>query len=211
MKRLLTILLVVAMATPAFSQFETHRQRSRYRHNHTEHYYGLRLGLNIASVSSDVVESDLSSRTGLAFGGVFGLQLANATPVWLEAGLFYSEKGGETTFNNEKTTCRMTYLQLPIVCKYSISVYDDLFIQPFLGGYFALGLGGRTKEFANREAYDTFDRVNRFDGGLRLGCGAEYKMVYAELGFDLGLANISKGDFESARTRCFFINVGVNF
>ena len=36
-------------------------------------------------------------------------------------------------------------------------------------------------------------------------------MVYAEAGFDFGLANISKDDFQSVRNRSFFLNVGVNF
>ena len=67
------------------------------------------------------------------------------------------------------------------------------------------------KEYAIRESHSSFDDVNRFDAGLRVGCGAEFKMVYAELGFDFGLANISKNDFASTHTRNFFINVGVNF
>jgi len=32
-----------------------------------------------------------------------------------------------------------------------------------------------------------------------------------ELGYDLGLANITKDDFDSAKTRCLFINLGINF
>jgi hypothetical protein len=36
-------------------------------------------------------------------------------------------------------------------------------------------------------------------------------MVYAEVGFDFGLANISTDDFSNTRNQCFFINLGVNF
>jgi hypothetical protein len=36
-------------------------------------------------------------------------------------------------------------------------------------------------------------------------------MVYAEIGFDFGIANICDDDFASARNQNFFINVGVNF
>ncbi len=211
MKRLFTLFLLALLVIPTFAQFQSSRSRSRYNHNNTECYYGLRLGLNIATMNSEYVEFDMNSRPGLAFGAVYGHQLANSTPLWLEAGLFYSEKGGKTHINDEKHTCRLIYMQLPVVVKYSFDVTDDFYIQPFLGGYMSLGLGGKMKDYGNRTSDPSFDSFNRFDGGLRLGCGAEYQMVYAELGFDFGLTNIAKGDFDTTRTQTFFMNIGVNF
>jgi len=209
MKKIILFTLIALLATPSFAQFETSRNRSRYNHDDTERYYGLRLGLNIASLSSDVADMDMDSRAGLAFGAVYGFQLANSTPIWLEAGAFYSEKGGESKYNNVKT--RLTYLQVPVVCKYSFDIADDFYIQPFLGGYVAVGFAGKTKDYNKHESSSSYNYVNRLDGGLRIGCGVEYQMIYAEAGFDFGLANISKDDFQSVRNRCFFINVGVNF
>lgn len=209
MKKIILFTLIALLATPSLAQFETSRNRSRYNHDDTERYYGLRLGLNIASLSSDVADMDMDSRAGLAFGAVYGFQLANSTPIWLEAGAFYSEKGGESKYNNVKT--RLTYLQVPVVCKYSFDIADDFYIQPFLGGYVAVGFAGKTKDYNKHESSSSYNYVNRLDGGLRIGCGVEYQMIYAEAGFDFGLANISKDDFQSVRNRCFFINVGVNF
>ena len=211
MRRIIICIVVTILTIPAFAQFESNRQRSRYNHQDTQYYYGLRLGLNVATMSSDSPAFDTKSRSGLVLGGVYGHQLSKSTPLWLEVGLLYSEKGGEVHINNDKITYRMSYLQLPIVVKYNFDVDDDFFVQPFFGGYLALGLGGKTKDYAERESWATFDDMNRFDGGLRLGCGVEYKMMYAELGYDLGLANIAQNDFNSTRTRSFFFNVGVNF
>lgn len=211
MKKIITFVLVTILTIPAFAQFETNKQRSRYSHINTEHYIGIRIGLNIASMSSDDPLFDAGTRTGLAIGGVYGIKLSNSTPLWLEPGLMYSEKGGETTIENEKVTYRLSYLQLPIVIKYSINIDDDFYVQPFFGGYLALGVGGKAKDYGTRESYAVFDHMNRFDGGLRLGCGAEYKMIYAELGYDLGLADVANNDFDATRTRSFFFNVGVNF
>ena len=87
-------------------------------------------------------------------------------------------------------------------------------VQPFLGGYLALGVGGKTKIPARREAYSSFDSkegFQRFDGGIRLGCGLQYDFVYAELGYDIGLANISHDYFDTSRTGAFFATVGFNF
>ena len=211
MKKLLVVLVLVFVVTPTFAQYGNSHQHRKYSRFNKEIYYGLRLGLNITSLSSDIVEMDLNSWTGLAVGGVIGYRLTDNAPIWLESGLWYSEKGGKTTYLGDKVTCRLSYLQIPFVCKYSLGVADDLSIQPFLGGFFAIGVGGKVKEYAIRESHSSFDDVNRFDAGLRVGCGAEFRMVYAELGFDFGLANISKNDFASTHTRNFFINVGVNF
>lgn len=219
MRKLFLLLLTVVLAVPSYAQFETNRQRSRYNHSNTERYYGLRIGLNSSTVNSDMVQMDMSARTGLVLGAVYGMQLANSTPIWLEAGLFYSEKGGK--LNNpedpaiDNITCRLTYLQVPVVMKYSFDLADDLYIQPLLGIYAAVGVGGKTKVFTkdvnDRKSYDSFNDVNRFDFGFRLGCGVEYHMVYAEIGFDFGLANIGKDDFASVRNQNLFITAGVNF
>ena len=223
MKKLFTLMMAIAIAMPTFAQFGNSRKtRNRYNHSNVEQYYGVRLGLNVASINSSTVGLDMNSYAGLALGGIYGLQLANSTPLWLEIGAFYSEMGGkdnnflfdkndkETRISQKKTT-RLMYLKAPIVFKYEFDVADDFYVQPFLGGYFALGIGGKTKLYEDKHSYDSFDDYNRFDGGLRFGCGAEYQMVYAEIGFDFGIANICDDDFASARNQNFFINVGVNF
>ena len=213
-------MMAFAIAMPTFAQFDGSRnKKNRFNHSNVEQYYGVRLGYNIASISSSNAEVDMDSYGGWAFGGVYGLQLANSTPLWLEAGLFYSEKGGKIkNFRSEKEpgkvqekTTRLIYLQAPIVVKYAFDVADDFYIQPFLGGYLALGVGGKTKEYLDENSYDSFDNFHRLDGGIRIGCGAEYQMIYAEAGFDFGIANISDNEWKSARNQTFFINVGVNF
>lgn len=213
MKKILTLILVALMVTPSFAQFETSRKRSRYNHNDTERYYGLRLGVNSATLNSSDVFMDMNARAGLAFGAVYGMQLANSTPLWLEAGLFYSEKGGKNYVADTgiDIKCRLTYLEIPVVVKYGFDLADDFYLQPFLGGFFAVGVGGKTKDYVTRESYSSYHHVNRMDAGIRLGCGIEYQMVYAEAGFDFGLANIGKDDFDSVRTQTLFFNIGVNF
>ena len=213
MKKLITLILAATLALPALGQSygASHARTQRYDRTSTEHYFGLRLGMNVASVGSDEVFLDYTARTGLNLGFVYGVQLTNTAPVWLELGLSYSEKGGLNSGKGENIKMRMTYLEVPLVCKYSFEVSDDFYVQPFVGGYLSVGVAGRIKDYNNRVASSTYDTFNRFDGGLRFGCGAEYQMLYAELGMAFGLADISKDDFSSATTQNFFINVGVNF
>ena len=86
-------------------------------------------------------------------------------------------------------------------------------IQPFAGFYGALGVGGKIKEKDQRLSYNSFsdNAFKRLDGGLRIGCGLQFDHLYAELGCDIGLANVSHDDYDRAHTSSFFANVGVNF
>lgn len=221
MKKIILWALAALLAVPATAQ--TYRSRpappySRYSYTPTrthvvkrlDSYFGLRLGANITSISSGDIDLDTSARGGLYVGAVFGTQLSYLSPVWLELGFGYSEKGGTTNGTNDKVKYRLGYLQAPITVKYSIGV-GDVRIQPFLGGYLALGVAGQVKEYGSRQQQESFDVFNRFDGGLRLGCGLEYQMLYAEVGFDFGLANINKDDFNTAHNRALFLTAGVNF
>lgn len=177
-------------------------------------YYGLRLGLSMATIHTDDALLDGGSmQSGLNVGGIVGFQLSPAAPVYLESGLLYTEKGGKGNVEGKKFTFDLNYLQMPIIVKYSYELDDDLTVQPFFGGYLAYGIGGKVKNFADRQARSSFssDYFKRFDGGLRFGCGLQYQVLYAELSYDLGLANISRDYFGSTHNGCLSINVGVNF
>lgn len=212
-------LMSLALIVPALAQYSrphhyipprpnTHYQKS------PEMYYGLRLGAAFATVSSDDKYLDGGSiKTGLNLGAMVGFQLGYRSPVFLETGLSYVEKGGEGRYEGSKFTYNLDYLEVPLVMKYAIDVDSDCSIQPFFGGYLAVGVGGKMKDFGHRQAYSSFDNdgFNRFDGGLRLGCGVQYQFLYAELGYDIGLANISHDYFDTSHTGTLFATIGVNF
>lgn len=214
-KRLLHVLTCLIMSAPLFAQGQHLYGRTQPMYN-GEHniYYGLRLGLSLATVNSDDSELDGGSmQAGLSVGGIIGFQLAPMSPVYLESGLLYVEKGGKGYVDRKKFTFDLNYFEMPVVVKYKYEVDEDLSIQPFLGGYLALGIGGKIKNYADRDAKSSFSNeyFQRFDGGLRLGCGVEYQMMYAEIAYDLGLANINHDEFESSKNGCLSISVGVNF
>ena len=166
--------------------------------------------MNVATVNSDHPFLDGGSgQTGLGVGMTIGFQLAPASPLFLETGLSYMEKGGEGRYEHYG----LNYLEIPLVMKYAYAVDRDFSIQPFFGGYMGVGVSGKIKDFGVRKAYSSFDDegFKRMDAGLRLGCGVQYDHLYAELGYDIGLANISHDYFDTSHTGCFFANIGVNF
>lgn len=216
-RRILFAVTAIVLALPACAQYyEDYGRRQNYSRYADEHniYYGLRLGLALSSVNSDDPLLDGGSmQAGLNIGALIGFQLSPAAPVYLETGLYYTEKGGKGHVDGKKFTYDRNYFEMPILIKYKYDIDGDMSVQPFAGGYLAMGVGGKVKNFGDRETTSSFsnDYFKRFDGGLRLGCGFEYQIIYAELAYEFGLTNICHSDFESSHNSCLYINCGVNF
>ncbi len=216
------------MALPAAAQYypdgrpipPRHRYGNAYRPSMpapTGNYYGFRVGFGLATVNSDSKYLDANKvRTGLNVGLAAGFLLTYQAPLYLETGLYYNEKGGKSTYNGDKFTYSLNYLEVPFVVKYRMPVGQGVTVEPFLGGFLSCGVDGKIKDFAQREAYGSFsddydDNFKRFDGGLRLGCGLGVGNFYLEGSYDIGLANVGKDDFDDTHTGCFNLTVGVNF
>ncbi|MBR2016475.1 MAG: PorT family protein [Prevotella sp.] len=211
MKKLILSIMTIVLSIPAMAQ--SYMTTEDYKKEYL-YYYGLRLGMNLSTVSSDDSYLDGGDiQAGLNIGALVGFQLSPQAPVYLESGLFYTEKGGKGKNQGKKFIYNLNYLEVPVVIKYKFDVDGDFSVHPFAGGYMAWGIGGRIKNYGDRETYKTFceDNFKRFDGGIRLGCGFEYQILYGEMAYDLGIANIGHDDFGSSKNGCFSINFGVNF
>lgn len=233
-KRLLTVifigLLVAAQASAQrYGNYQERKPQQNYHNstytrtsrNGTDLYYGLRLGLALSTVNSDISEWDgPNSRASLNIGAVLGVQLTKSAPVFFETGLFYTQKGGRQSTDGDygKLKINMNYIEVPLLLKYEIEIDDEFSIQPLAGGFLALGVGGSILDYTGNErsnwkSNESFskNKFKRFDGGLRIGCGAQYQILYAELAYDFGLANVGHDEFESTHNGTFYINLGVNF
>lgn len=178
-------------------------------------YYGFRIGPSFSYVNSDDKNLDGGNwQTGLNIGIVAGIPLSPSQPLYLETGLFYTEKGGKKDLTTgKKMTYDLNYLEVPLVFKYKYAVDPRFSIQPQVGGYFAVGVGGKIKNFDKREAVSSFsdEYFKRLDGGLRVGCGFQYDMLYCGIAYDIGLANISHDTFDTSHNGGLQLNFGVNF
>ena len=199
-------------------QGDTWSNRYRY-HIDPYNYYGLRLGLNLGTVQSDDPWlAGGKTRSGLNIGAVMGISLSQYTPLYFETGLMYTEKGGKQGSGNNKITYALNYLEVPLLVKYMYSPDGHFAVQPYLGGYLACGVSGKIKNFHDRAAYNSFGddmeglpRFQRFDGGLKFGCGVSYDVLYADICYSYGLSNISHDYFDSSHNSVFSLNIGVNF
>lgn len=199
-----------------YGQQSRYQGTSRYANPHNT-YYGFRVGLGVSTVNSEAADLDGgNAKTGLDVGFVIGTQITPTAPLFFESGLSYTEKGGKGVYNGKKFTYGLNYLELPLLLKYKYYAAPDVSIEPFVGGYLACGVSGKIKDYGVREAYSSFDNdeqssFKRFDGGIRLGCGVGFQMLYLGVSYDIGLANVGHYDFEDTRNGCLNINFGVNF
>lgn len=192
----------------------SHRNHSRYgNYTSAPFYVGFRVGPTFSSVISDNHEFDGgSTKTGLNAGVAAGFGVSPYIPLFFESGLYYTEKGGKG-HNDFKYS--LNYLEVPLVLKYIHNFDRSFSIQPFFGGYVAAGVGGKVKNYRDRVAYNAFGddiyQFKRFDGGLRLGVGVQYEMLYADLTYDLGLSNVGQDVFDDTKNSAVMLNIGVNF
>ena len=206
MKKFFTAIVAMMLAVPSFAQFAS----GGFELDKNNVYYGARMGLNLATMSGDGLKDFDGMRAGLNLGGVVGLRVSNTSPVFLESGFYYTQRGGK----HDDVKMSLKYLEIPLVIKYGIKATDDIAVLPFIGPYFSYAIGGRVKgkHGGAKIDYSSFDIVNHGDMGLKIGCGAEYDMLYLEAGYQFGIANIADDDIDDPiHSNALFINFGVNF
>lgn len=205
MKKFLVAIMAVLFSAPSFAQYSS----GGFSLSESSLYYGIRLGANFSTLTGEYI--DLGTRVGMNLGGVIGIRVSDSTPIFLESGLYYASRGAK----KDKETITTHNLEIPILIKYGIQATDDIAVLPYIGPYFSYGLGGKNKYEDNGIVVkdDTFDYLNRFDMGFKIGCGAEYNKLYLELGYQFGVANLAKDNpaDESAHNGSLYVNFGVNF
>lgn len=212
MKKILVAIMAVLFAAPSFAQYSS----GGFSLSESTVYYGVRLGVNFSGISGDYYGSDvldMGTKVGMNLGAVVGLRLSDVTPIFLESGLYYSERGAK----KDKNKIGLTYLEVPVLIKYGTQINNDIALLPYIGPYFSYGFAGNFKVKdkdldISRGSYHYF---NHGDMGFKIGCGAEYNKLYLELGYQFGVANIAKDkdkyDDTEANNHALYLNVGVNF
>lgn len=150
-----------------------------------------------------------------------------------DAGIADYNEDGYIDFYYSETKLSARYVQAPIMVGYKLNI-NNLKLNAVGGAYFAYGLGGNAKNktpmvskvpvFENGQIIDYHTTVNfitsegktfkhlydRFDTGLILSIGAEYRRLTLNAGYEYGLINIAKdnSDIGKIKTRNAFVTLG---
>jgi len=200
MKKILLSIAMMAVSLTSFAQYSS----GGFSLEKENMYYGVRIGLNIASLSGDF---DLGTKVGMNLAGVIGLRVSNAAPVFLESGLYYTEGGAKKDGLTQSYNC----LEIPLLIKYGFKAGDNFAILPYIGPTFAMALKTSTsyKEGKTSVSTDLLE-VNKPNMGFKIGCGAEYNNLYLEAGYRLGITDMAK-DNPTGHANAFYVNFGLNF
>ena len=206
MKKFFVTMLLVLLTAPTFAQIGG----GGFSIDEDNVYYGIRFGITSASFSGDI---DSDSKIGMTLAGIVGLRVSQSAPLFLESGLYYTERGGK----KDKFSISYNNLEIPVLVKYGVKATDDIAILPFIGPVFSYAFSGKYKltEGGTSIEYGAFDEkkwsgLKRANMGFKLGCGAEYNNLYLEAGYQFGITDISKGD-DGIHSNALFVNFGVNF
>ena len=200
MKKFLVAIVAVLFAAPSFAQYSS----GGFTLSESTVYYGARVGLNLGWISGDV--DGYGSKAGMNIGGVLGLRVSDATPVFLESGLYFTMQGAK----DGKNEINLNYLEIPLLIKYGVQVTDEIALLPYLGPTFGLGIAGKKKP-GSTGSFSSDGGFNRPDVGIKFGCGAEFNKLYLETGLKFGVTNILDDDNNAAHNGAWYINFGVNF
>ena len=200
MKKFLVAIVAVLFAAPSFAQYSS----GGFSLSESTVYYGARVGLNVGWISGDV--DGYGAKAGMNIGGVLGLRVSDATPVFLESGLYFAMQGAK----DGKNEINLNYLEIPLLIKYGVQVTDDIALLPYLGPTFGLGVAGKKKP-GSTGSFSSEGGFNRPDVGIKFGYGAEYNKLYLETGLKFGVTNILDDDNDAAHNGAWYLNFGVNF
>ena len=167
-------------------------------------------GLNMSNFYGDEL-SDKNMKPGFHIG--LGADLGFTPNMALQTGLFFSTKGAKYTFGSIEYNVTANYLQLPVHLAYKIDVTPGTKVVFHAGPYVAYGIGGKNK-IGSTETINTFDKdlgLKPFDAGLGLGVGAEFGAILVDLGWDMGLTNLSRASSGNIKTQNAYVSLGYKF
>ena len=170
-------------------------------------------GLNMSNFYGDEL-SDKNMKVGFHIG--VGADLEFTPNMALQTGLFYSTKGAKFKSKEEgdwiNAEVAANYLQIPIHLAYKIDVTPGTKVVLHAGPYLAYGIGG--KATVGPVKVNTFDKdlgFKPFDAGLGLGVGVEFGMILVDLGWDMGLTNISRASSGNVKNQNAYLSLGYRF
>lgn len=169
-------------------------------------------GLNMSNFYGDEL-NDKNMKLGFHLG--VGADFEFAPNVSLQTGLFFSAKGAKYTYNNPigegnaEHNVSANYLQIPVHAAYKIDVTPGTKVVFHAGPYIAYGVGG--KLLGDIKTFDKDIGFKPFDAGLGLGIGAEFGLILVDLGWDMGLTNISRFSGVNVKTQNAYLSLGYKF
>lgn len=152
--------------------------------------WGVEFGLMSGKWNVDEEDDDIKGISSLTGGVTYDYPISSVPNLSVLGGLFLTTKGFK--YDDEDEKYKATYLELQATAKYAYTLpvlNNDIKVFGLAGPYLAYGLFSSDVEYEYTEP-SMFDFTKRFDAGLVLGIGAEYKRFSLTCRWGIGLMNI---------------------
>ena len=179
--------------------------------------FSIKGGLNMSNFYGDEL-SDKNMKTGFHIG--VGADFEFTPNMAIQSGLLFTSKGAKYTTDLVSTelNANANFLQLPLHFAYKIDVMPGTRVVLHAGPYVAYGIGGKTSAgnvevdtFKDDAFLDVLNGLKPFDAGIGLGVGAEFGPILLDLGWDMGLTNLSRVSGYDVKTQNAYLSVGYKF
>ena len=153
--------------------------------------FGVRAGLNLTNMnfSGGGISFTPDMKTGFQ-AGIVG-ELGTKSFV-IQPGILFAQQG----FKQGGWTTTLNYIQVPVNAIYKVNLgVAKLLLQA--GPYLGYGISGKAKNSDGESQKVTLgsgegDFVKPIDFGLGVGAGVQFGVIQAGIGYNFGLANLSK-------------------
>lgn len=177
---------------------------------------GAKLGLSLANMSGDDIEEN-DAKLGFALGGFVTYSISEAFSVQPE--LLFVQKGTKWSEGDAKLVFRLSYLELPILAKYSFAAGPNMKVFVFGGPAIAFKIGATSYfEWEGESETDDIEDMKALDLGLAFGAGIQMPFNNLLLSLDarytLGLTDCFEeidGETVSVKNGAFLILAGIGF
>lgn len=204
MKKLKLSLVIVLLSIVSFAGAQTPS-------------FSIKGGLNMSNFYGDEL-NDKNMKTGFHIG--VGADFEFAPNMGIQSGLFFTSKGAKYTTKIEdvELNSNANFLQVPVHFAYKIDLMPGTRIVLHAGPYIAYGIGGKTEAgifsgdtFKDGAFLDVLNGLKPFDAGLGLGVGAEFGAILVDIGWDMGLTNLSRVNLYDVKTQNAYLSLGYKF
>lgn len=172
---------------------------------------GVKAGLNSANFNDTDASTD--SRMGLMAGLTYDFAIP-MSPITIQPGVFYAQKGAESSTEAGEGKIKLDYVEIPVVAKFDF-ILDNPMLTPhvYFGPYMGFNINAES-ELSGEEGSisgDIDDEVKGTDFGVVVGAGADITKFNVGLRYSAGLTDIAENDAFDGKNGVFSIVAGINF
>ena len=173
--------------------------------------FAIKGGANFANFNDTDVSAD--SRTGFMGGVTYDFKIP-FSPVSIQPGVFYAQKGVDNSGELGNGEVKLDYIEVPVVAKFDFILDNPMFTpNVYFGPYVGFNVNAEAEALPNPGGdTDNFDdQVKNTDFGVVVGAGADISRFNLGVRYSAGLSNVAEDDNVDGKNGVFSIVAGINF